>query len=42
MEKLTTSLSSDSETPDVVEVGNTQAPTFTSAGAFSDMTDQPE
>jgi N,N'-diacetylchitobiose transport system substrate-binding protein len=37
VEKLTTSLSSDSETPDVVEVGNTQAPTFTSAGAFSDV-----
>ena len=40
VEKLTTSLSSDSETPDVVEVGNTQAPTFTTAGAFSDLTDQ--
>jgi N,N'-diacetylchitobiose transport system substrate-binding protein len=40
VEKLTTSLSSESETPDVVEIGNTQAPTFTSAGAFSDMTDQ--
>jgi N,N'-diacetylchitobiose transport system substrate-binding protein len=39
VEKLTTSLSSDSETPDVVEVGNTQAPTFTSAGAFSDVSD---
>jgi N,N'-diacetylchitobiose transport system substrate-binding protein len=37
VEKLTTSLSSDSETPDVVEVGNTQAPTFTAAGAFSDL-----
>jgi N,N'-diacetylchitobiose transport system substrate-binding protein len=37
VEKLTTSLSSDSETPDVVEVGNTQAPTFTSAGAFTDV-----
>ena len=37
VEKLTTSLSSESETPDVVEVGNTQAPTFTSAGAFSDV-----
>jgi N,N'-diacetylchitobiose transport system substrate-binding protein len=37
VEKLTTSLSSDSETPDVVEVGNTQAPTFTAAGAFSDV-----
>jgi N,N'-diacetylchitobiose transport system substrate-binding protein len=39
VEKLTTSLSSESETPDVVEVGNTQAPTFTTAGAFSDVTD---
>ncbi|MFC0221745.1 extracellular solute-binding protein [Nocardioides zeicaulis] len=38
VEKLTTSLSSESETPDVVEIGNTQAPTFTSAGAFTDMT----
>lgn len=37
VEKLTTSLSSESETPDVVEIGNTQAPTFTSAGAFSDL-----
>jgi N,N'-diacetylchitobiose transport system substrate-binding protein len=37
VEKLTTALSSDSETPDVVEVGNTQAPTFTAAGAFSDV-----
>ena len=40
VEKLTTSLSSDSETPDVVEVGNTQAPTFTSAGAFSDVSSE--
>lgn len=40
VEKLTTSLSSESETPDVVEIGNTQAPTFTSAGAFADLTDQ--
>jgi N,N'-diacetylchitobiose transport system substrate-binding protein len=40
VEKLTTSLSSESETPDVVEVGNTQAPTFTTAGAFSDVTDE--
>jgi len=39
VERLTTSLSSDSETPDVVEVGNTQAPTFTAAGAFSDVSD---
>lgn len=40
VERLTTALSSDSETPDVVEIGNTQAPTFTSAGAFADVTDQ--
>ena len=38
VERLTTALSSESETPDVVEVGNTQAATFTSAGAFSDLT----
>lgn len=38
VEKLTTALSSESETPDVVEIGNTQAPTFTTAGAFSDLT----
>ena len=38
VEKLTTALSSESETPDVVEIGNTQAPTFTSAGAFADLT----
>ncbi|WP_346386786.1 extracellular solute-binding protein [Nocardioides sp.] len=38
VERLTTALTSESETPDVVEVGNTQAPTFTSAGAFSDLT----
>ncbi len=40
VERLTTALSSESETPDVVEVGNTQAPTFTTAGAFSDLTDE--
>lgn len=40
VERLTTSLSSESETPDVVEIGNTQAPTFTSAGAFAPLTDQ--
>jgi len=38
VEKLTTALSSESETPDVVEIGNTQAPTFTSAGAFAPLT----
>src|SRR5688500_2793809 len=40
VERLTTALSSDSETPDVVEIGNTQAPTFTNAGAFSDLTSE--
>ena len=39
VEKLTTSLSSASESPDVVEVGNTQASTFTAVGAFADVTD---
>ena len=37
VDKLTTSLSS-SDSPDVVEVGNTQAPAFTSTGAFLDLT----
>jgi len=36
---LTTSLSS-SDSPDIVEVGNTQAAAFTSAGAFLDISDQ--
>jgi ABC-type glycerol-3-phosphate transport system substrate-binding protein len=39
IDRLTTSLGSSSETPDVVEIGNTQAPTFTTVGAFSDITD---
>jgi N,N'-diacetylchitobiose transport system substrate-binding protein len=39
VERLTTALSSESETPDVVEIGNTQAPTFTTAGAFADLSD---
>ncbi|WP_205857460.1 extracellular solute-binding protein, partial [Phytoactinopolyspora endophytica] len=39
VDRLTTSLGSASETPDVVEIGNTQAPTFTTVGAFSDLTD---
>ncbi|RJK94799.1 extracellular solute-binding protein [Vallicoccus soli] len=42
VEKLTTALTSPSETPDVVEVGNTQAATFTTAGAFSDLTGELE
>jgi N,N'-diacetylchitobiose transport system substrate-binding protein len=39
VERLTTTLSSTSETPDVVEVGNTQSATFSTAGAFADLTD---
>jgi N,N'-diacetylchitobiose transport system substrate-binding protein len=35
---LTTSLSS-SDSPDIVEVGNTQAPAFTSVGAFLDLSE---
>ncbi len=38
VERLTTALSSEDETPDVVEVGNTQSATFTTAGAFADLT----
>ncbi|MEV1131503.1 extracellular solute-binding protein [Agromyces sp. NPDC049794] len=38
VDRLTTSLSG-SDSPDVVEVGNTQAAAFTSAGAFLDLTD---
>ncbi|SDS71068.1 extracellular solute-binding protein [Paraoerskovia marina] len=38
VDKLTTSLSS-SDSPDVVEVGNTQASAFTSAGFFADLTE---
>ena len=37
--RLQTSLASEDQTPDLVEVGNTQSPTFTYAGAFSDITD---
>ncbi|MCM3655772.1 extracellular solute-binding protein [Agromyces mediolanus] len=39
VDRLTTSLSG-SDSPDLVEVGNTQAAAFTSAGAFLDLTDQ--
>ncbi len=41
VDKLTTSLSG-SDSPDVVEVGNTQAAAFTSAGAFLDLSDKYE
>jgi ABC-type glycerol-3-phosphate transport system substrate-binding protein len=39
VERLTTSLASPTESPDVVEIGNTQAPTFTNVGAFLPLTD---
>lgn len=41
VDKLTTSLSS-SDSPDIVEFGNTQAPAFTSVGALLDLTDEYE
>ncbi|WP_297084234.1 extracellular solute-binding protein [uncultured Demequina sp.] len=37
--KLTTALPDAANTPDVVEIGNTWAPTFTAVGAFSDLSD---
>lgn len=37
--KLTTALPDEENTPDVVEIGNTWAPTFTNVGAFSDLSD---
>jgi len=39
VDKYTTALSG-SDAPDVVEIGNTQAAAFTSAGAFTDLTDK--
>jgi N,N'-diacetylchitobiose transport system substrate-binding protein len=39
LSKLTTSLPDAENTPDVTEIGNTWSPTFTSVGAFSDITD---
>ncbi len=36
--KLTTALPDAANTPDVVEIGNTQSPTFTTVGAFRDLT----
>jgi N,N'-diacetylchitobiose transport system substrate-binding protein len=35
--KLTTALPDAENTPDVVEIGNTWSPTFTNAGAFTDV-----
>ncbi|SFT33258.1 N,N'-diacetylchitobiose transport system substrate-binding protein [Geodermatophilus amargosae] len=37
--RLQTALSSEDQTPDLVEIGNTQSPTFTYAGAFTELTD---
>ena len=37
--KLTTALPDAANTPDVVELGNTQSPTFTHVGAFLDLSD---
>nr|WP_314844940.1 extracellular solute-binding protein [uncultured Microbacterium sp.] len=37
--KLQTTLASESQTPDVVEFGNTQVRTFSSVGALSDISD---
>lgn len=36
--RLTTALPDADNTPDVVEIGNTQSPTFTTVGAFRDLT----
>ncbi|MGN5734822.1 extracellular solute-binding protein [Arthrobacter psychrochitiniphilus] len=37
--KMTTALPDANNTPDVVEMGNTQSPTFTNVGAFADLSD---
>ena len=39
VQKLQTSLASEDESPDIVEVGNTQVATFSSVGAFADISD---
>lgn len=39
LSKLTTALPDAENTPDVVEIGNTWSPTFTTVGAFSDVSD---
>ncbi|MCO1337434.1 ABC transporter substrate-binding protein [Kocuria polaris] len=40
--KMTTALPDPNNTPDVVEMGNTQSPTFTNIGAFADISDMYE
>ncbi len=42
LSKLTTALPDPENTPDVVEIGNTWSPTFTSVGAFTDISDMYE
>ena len=42
LSKLTTALPDAANTPDVVEIGNTWSATFTSVGAFTDVTDMVE
>src|SRR5690606_31512379 len=37
VENLTAALDDPATTPDVVEIGNTQSPTFTTAGAFREI-----
>src|SRR5918996_2926519 len=39
VDRVTTATTSESDTPDVVELGNTQASSFTFAGAFTDLSD---
>ncbi len=39
LSKLTTALPDADNTPDVTEIGNTWSPTFTTVGAFSDISD---
>lgn len=39
LSKLTTALPDAENTPDVTEIGNTWAPTFTTVGAFTDVSD---
>jgi N,N'-diacetylchitobiose transport system substrate-binding protein len=40
--KLTTALPDSENTPDVTEIGNTWSPTFTTVGAFADISDMYE
>jgi N,N'-diacetylchitobiose transport system substrate-binding protein len=42
LSKLTTALPDAENTPDVTEIGNTWSPTFTTVGAFSDISDMYE